>query len=242
MVTTLLSAGFAPFSMALALLVALFVLELVALMIGGSVFGAGESDLDVSPEIAALEASFDLDPGELPDVGALNDASAALEGLAPEASGVTASPGILGLGQAPFMVWFAALLLGFGVAGFGLQTLADTVFGGPLPLWVAAPVAGVFGLGFARRFARVFGRLLPGIETSATSAQFMGGLRGTVTQGVARTGSPAEVQLHDRHGNVHHMRCEPFRAADIIPEGTDVLMVRERDGNGGWRLRILPLG
>lgn len=233
----LLSPALAPFSLALALLLALFVLELIALMVGGSLFGAADSDLDLAPELAALDSSFDVDPGDIPDLAALTEASDALSVSAPAAP----SPGVLGLGQAPFMVWFAAVLLGFGVVGFGVQSLTSSLLETTLPAWLAVGAAAVAGLGFARSFAGAFARLLPTVETSATSTQFMGGLRGVVSQGTARHGTPAEVRLRDRHGNLHYLRCEPLRADDVIPEGTDVLTLRERDGQGGWRLRILPV-
>jgi hypothetical protein len=66
-------------------------------------------------------------------------------------------------------------------------------------------------------------------------------LRGTVTQGTARRGSPAEVRLRDRHGNTHYQRCEPWHEADVIPEGTEVVTLRMRRPDGGWSLRILPI-
>lgn len=234
---SLLSLPYVPFALALGFLLALLLVEVVALLVGGSVLsGAGES-ADLSP----LESSFDLDPGTEPDVPQLLAASEALDdlGAAPlEPGGLS---GLLGLGHSPFMVWLAALALGFGVSGLAVQSLATSTLGGPLPLLVVGAGALVLGLAFARRFARLFGRLLPGVETSATSIQFLGGLRGVVSQGTARSGSPAEVRLFDRHGNVHHLRCEPFVVGEEIPEGTEVLTLRERQGQGRWGLRIVRL-
>jgi hypothetical protein len=131
--------------------------------------------------------------------------------------------------------------MGFGLSGLILQSVVQNILGAPLGTTLAVLIAAVIGLGFARTFARFFGNLLPQIETTATSAQFMGGLRGIVTQGTARNGQPAEVRLRDRHGNTHYLRCEPFRESDVIREGTEVLTLRERLAKGGWGLRILPL-
>jgi hypothetical protein len=106
---------------------------------------------------------------------------------------------------------------------------------------VLASLPAVAGaVAFTRLFGSALAGLLPQIETTATSAQFMGGLRGIVTQGTARQGAPAEVRLRDRHGNTHHMRCEPFRDTDVIEQGTEVLLLRKRTP-GGWTLQIVPL-
>lgn len=232
----LLSVPYVPFALALGFLLALLLVELVALLVGGSVLGAsGET-----PEVA-LESSFDFDPGAEPDVPQLLAASAALDEGAAAPVGPGGVSGLLGLGHSPFLVWLAALALGFGFSGLAVQSLAAAILGTPLPVLGAGAAALVLGLGFARRFARLFGRLLPGVETSATSVQFLGGLRGVVSQGIARKGSPAEVRVFDRHGNVHHLRCEPFVAGDEIPEGTEVLTLRERQGQGQWGLRIVRL-
>lgn len=244
----LLSGPYVPFALSLGLLLALLAVEMVALLLGGSLLGSGDAGLDVSPEVAALEASFDLAPDAVPDLDQLIAASAALQDMsaAPQAAGPgpgagAAGPGLLGLGHSPFMVWLAAALLGFGVTGIAVQSLTGGILGAPLPVLPVAMGAGLAGLGFARQFARAFGRMLPGLETSATSAQFMGGLRGVVSQGTARAGMPAEVRLRDRHGNIHYLRCEPFSDRDVIPEGTEVLTLRERLGPDRWGLRILPL-
>ena len=239
MFQSLLSTPYVPFALALGLLLALLALELVALVLGGSLLGGGEVD---APDVSGLEAQFDLAPGAEPDVGALLEASSALETAEQDLpDGSAGWAGLIGLGHTPFMIWLASLLMGFGLSGLALQSLAQSLLGAPFGLGLALPLAGFIGLTFARSFARFFGNLLPQIETSATSAQFMGGLRGIVTQGTARHGQPAEVRLRDRHGNTHYMRCEPFRDSDVIPEGTEVLTLRERLAKGGWGLRILPL-
>ena len=135
---------------------------------------------------------------------------------------------------APLMIRAAAFLLGFGSVGLIVQSLVAP------PPFVAPGVALILGIGFSRAFSRLFARALPRITTTATSAQFMGGLQGLVTQGTARRGSAAEVRLRDRHGNLHHFRLEPLNDADIIPEGTEVMTVRRREGTQ-FILRIIPL-
>jgi hypothetical protein len=228
----LLSGPFLPFSLALGLLFGLLLLEIVALILGGSLFAADGALPDVG-----VDPAFDLPAGAEPDLAALVAASEALDGApAADAGGGTAMS-LLGLGRVPFAIWLAALLLGFGLSGMALQALA----GGGLPGWLAAVPAAAVGLFAARGVAGAVGGLVRQNETTATGPQFLGGLRGLVTQGTATRGSPAEVRLRDRHGNVHYQRCEPWRDADVIPEGTEVVTLRLRRPDGGWGLRILPI-
>lgn len=235
MFQVLLSGPFQAFTVALGLLAGLLAIELIALLLGASLMSDGASDV-----VDAADATFDLPAGAEPDIPTLIAASEAVpvETAPPEAAGGALA--LLGLGRVPFAIWLAAVLTGFGVSGIALQSVATTLAGAPLPAAFAAVPAVIVGIGFARGFGRVLSRLVPKVETTATSAQFMGGLRGVVTQGTARQGVPAEVRVRDRHGNTHHVRCEPVRSADVVPEGTEVLLLRQRTATG-WSLKILPL-
>ena len=231
-----LSPAFAPFTFALALMVGIMVLELASTVLGLSLHG-GDTHLDLSADMADLHASFDLDLHATPDLHALMSASTALDSATSHAPEI----GLLGLGSVPLMIWLATALLTFAVTGYFLQGVVASLTGHPLPMLLALAPALIAALILTRSFARHFARLLPATETTATTAQFMGGLRGVVTQGTARLGQPAEVRVRDRHGNLHYLRCEPFRAGDVIAEGSDVLTLRQRLGPDRWGLRILPL-
>jgi hypothetical protein len=229
----LLSGPYLPFSLALGLLFGLLALEIVALVLGTSLFAAD----DASPELS-VDPAFDLPAGVEPDIAALVAASeVAGSDLVAESPSTGTAMSLLGLGRVPFAIWLAALLLGFGVSGMALQALT----GGALPGWLTALPAGGLGLFTARGVAGALGGIVRQTETTATGPQFLGGLRGLVTQGTARRGSPAEVRLRDRHGNIHYQRCEPWRDSDVIMEGTEVITLRHRRPEGGWGLRILPM-
>jgi hypothetical protein len=232
-IATLLSATNLPFSLALGLLFGLLALELVALLLGASLFAPD----DAMPDVGA-DPAFDLPSDADPDVSALLAASDAADAGPPAdvADGGMAMS-LLGLGRVPFAIWLAALLLGFGLSGLAVQALT----GGMLHSALAALPAAAAGLLTARGVAGALGGLVKPNETTATGPQFMGGLRGVVTQGTARRDAAAEVRLRDRHGNIHYQRCEPFRDTDVIAEGTEVLTLRERAPTGGWHLRILPI-
>ncbi|MEL7124908.1 MAG: OB-fold-containig protein [Pseudomonadota bacterium] len=221
----LLDPAFLPFSMALGLLVGLMAMEVLALLVGGTVMGlGGEAELDLDFD-AGLESvdGLDLGDGVEFDVGEAPDLDAA------------AGPGDwLGLSKAPTMVWVAALLLGFGLTGLIVQSVTGAI----LPAGLTAIAAGVVGVGFARRFASGFARLIPKSESTAMSERALGRRKGVVSQGTAARGNPAEVRVMDGHGNTHYLRAEPLRDEVAIPQGTEVLVMRQA---GGKTYRLIPL-
>lgn len=224
MLTILSSPPFAPFAVAVAVLLGLLLIEVAALMLGGSLMAdtdAPDLGFEVpeleAPEIEALEAGT-LSPAtlEVPDA----------EADAPVALGWT------GLGRVPFLIWFAALLGGFGATGILVQSL------GPLPLWLAVPVAAVAGLAAARGLSGIMARALPQVETAAQTTRQLARRRGVVTQGTARRGRKTEVRVTDRHGNSHYVRAEPYRDGDEIVRGQAVLTIWDRRAG---ELRVVAL-
>jgi len=242
MLDTLLSGAYAPFTLAIALLFGLLALELVFMLIGGSLLAAGEVDAD-----ADFDADFDLgdigdfdmevdleglelDPAEF-EIPAPEDITGELEGLA------EATPGAgdwLGLGKVPALIWIAAFLLGFGVSGILLQNIAGAIWS-PLPLLLAGPAAFAAALWFARSFGAVFASILPKTETQAVAQSSLARRKGIVTQGTAMRGNPAEVRVTDRYGNSHYLRAEPMQDDAQIAQGAEVLVLRHRP-TGGFRL------
>ncbi|MEM9795392.1 MAG: OB-fold-containig protein [Pseudomonadota bacterium] len=222
--TALFTPDFAPFTTAVVILAALLALEVVMLLIGGSLI----SEVD-APEI-------DLPELEMPEIEALDMGEIGAEVLEIDdiATSGAATPalGWTGFGTMPFLIWFAALLTGFGASGIAIQTI------GPAPIWLAVPVAGLAGIGFARTFGGLFTRAIPRTETAAQTTRQLARRRGTVTQGTSRRGRPAEVKVHDRYGNPHYIRAEPLRGADEIVAGQVVLVVYDHRASA---LRIVAL-
>jgi hypothetical protein len=216
MIDTMLSADHLPFSAALALLAGLIVLELLLLLVGGSLMAGAEPD---APEIDAFEAEM---PGK-PDV---------------PGGGLMA---FFGFGKVPLLIWLAAFLAGFGLSGFALQAVAQALTGGALWPTVAVPLAlGAGGL-VARSYGGLLARLVPGTQTSAQSAAALSRLRGVVSQGTARAGHPAEVRVTDRHGNLQFLRAEPLDRSAEIAQGQEVLVLRLPSGPDRGAFRIVAV-
>lgn len=238
-----LTGPFVPFTISLALLFGLLALEIVLGLLGGTLLGLGadadmDLDLDVDvdmPDIGDLDIDFgDADPH------LFDFAEPEVDAELPEADMPQTGPASwLGIGKMPVLIWIAALLLGFGVTGFALQSMFTSTFGYSLPASLAAFPALIAGIWFARTFGAGFARALPKTETTAMSERHLGRRTGVVTQGTARRGSPSEVKVQDRHGNTHYLRGEPLKDDDEIAAGTEVLVLRHRFEEG---YRLVPLG
>jgi hypothetical protein len=137
---------------------------------------------------------------------------------------------LFGIGRVPFMVWLALFLFLFSAIGLGIQELADSLTGSALDRWLAAVLAVGGALPVTGALARPLGRLLPHDETTAVTLDTLVGRRATVTDGVARSGSPARARVYDYHGHPHHVMVEPHEASSELHSGDEVLLVR-REGN-----------
>ena len=236
-----LTEPFVPFTIALALLFGLLALEILLSLVGATLLGLGaDADLDLELDIEGPEiGDLDIDFGEA-DASLFDFAEPELDAEITEAPAAPSGPASwLGIGKVPTLIWIAAVLLAFGVTGLVLQTLSLSLIGIALPALLTTLPAGIAAIWFARRFGMVFARALPKTETSALSNRHLGRRTGVVTQGTARRGSPAEVRITDRHGNMHHLRGEPLKDDDTIPAGTEVLVLRHRFDEG---YRLVPLG
>ncbi len=225
MLELLLEPAALPFSVALGLMLAITLLELVSVILG----------LGVSQFFESLLPDADLPDVDLPDVD-LPDADlpdADLPG-GPVAEGLS-SPGFFSLvaawlciGRVPVMIILIAFLTVFGLAGLVVQQLATTLGGGPLPVLVAVAAALLIGLPLTRYLALAFAWILPQEETEAVEeAEFLG-QTAEVFRGTAVAGQPAEAKLADRFGQMHYLLVEPPEGAAPLPAGTRVVLLARK--------------
>lgn len=247
----LLSDGMFPFTLALALLFGLLALEVVFGLLGGTLLGSGADGIDVDgpdldvdmPDLGDMDIDLGLDGTGIdiadleladPDLDVPDfdgpDLDTDIPDGAPDGAGSIAA--WLGFGKMPALIWLASILMSFGLSGLMLQSIADNLFGAPLPAWLPALPAAAAAIWFARQFGALFARLLPKMETEALSERHLGRRAGVVTQGTASRGRPAEVRVTDRYGNSHYLRAEPLRDDVTIPQGTEVMVLRHRHESG----------
>ncbi|MCF2906482.1 YqiJ family protein [Octadecabacter sp. CECT 8868] len=221
MINVFLAPEALPFSIALAVVVGLFVLEILGSLLGATVLGLGGEgpDIDIDADFD-LSADIDIDAADLDmDVAAdIGDAPATPAGLL----------GWLGARDVPFLIWLVSFLTLFGLSGLIVQSIATSAIGVPLFTWLAVAISLVPAIAVTRIIANWVALIMPKTETSAMRTRFLGGHRGTITQGTAMRGKPAEVKIKDRHGNIHYLRVEPLDDDGVFPEGSDVTLIRKR--------------
>lgn len=190
------------FSLALAVMLGLALLEGVGMMMG----------LLVSSLLDSLLPDMDL------DADADLDASATTPGM------VLRFLGWLCVGQVPALVILVLFLTFFGVAGLAIQGSINSVVGLYLPALVAAPVTFIVALPLTRAGGKLVARAMPKEESDAVSRDHFVGQVAVVIRGIARQDSPAEAKLTDRHGYRHYVLVEPDAPEDTFRTGTSVIL------------------
>lgn len=212
-----------PFTVALALMATLAVLEGVSMILGASASGALDSalpDFDAPDLDLDLDVDADLDPGL--DAGADADLDHGHGHFGPGEL-----LGWLHFGRVPFLIWLATFLAAFALFGFFVQSVTQALVGAYLPAWAGALVALAGSLPIVRGTVGVFARVLPGDETTAVSEMSFVGREAVVTLGTARQGEPAQAKLRDEHGQTHYVMIEPGDPYETFVQGTPVLLVQK---------------
>ncbi|QSR17774.1 OB-fold-containig protein [Novosphingobium sp. KA1] len=207
MLELLTAPGNLPFSVALAVVALLAVLQFVGL---ADLMGA-DLDLDVDGPAGGHLGGH---------AGGHGGGNVALDG------GLIS---IVGLGRMPFMMWLMLLLSLFAVIGLAGQQFLAALTGAPWSAWLVGPVAGLAALPVTGLVARPIGRLLPRDETTAIDRIELVGREAEIVIGTASRGSPARARVSDRFGQQHHVMLEPDNEGQRFAEGEKVLIVR-REG------------
>lgn len=215
-----------PFTVALALMATLAVLEGVSMILGASASGMLDS---VLPDFDGPDLGLDLDVdgGLDADLDPGLNAGAEVDAHGHGHAGPVELLGWLHFGRVPFLVWLATLLAAFSFFGFFIQTVAQALWGSYLPAWAGTLAALAGSLPIVRGTVGVLARVLPGDETTAVSELSFVGREAVVTLGTARQGEPAQAKLHDEHGQTHYVMVEPGDPYETFVQGTPVLLVQK---------------
>lgn len=206
MIEFLFAASNLPFTVALAVMLAIGLMEA-----GGLLFGA---DLAAAVDSVLPDFGVDLDGG----------------GEAAASGGGGGFLAWLCFGKVPALILLILFLLAFGLAGLTVQGATEASTGDLLPGWFAAIPALALALPATRFLGLGFAKIMPQTESYAVSSSDFLGSIAVVTLGTARSGMPAEAKLRDVHGNTHYVRVEPLRPSETFPTGSSVVL-RSRDGS-----------
>jgi hypothetical protein len=189
----------APFAVALGLTLAITLLELLGLLLG------------TQPSAMVDNALPDFD-ADVPDV---------------ELGPLSQSLSWLSFGKLPALVVLILILASFGLIGFAGQEALRRAFGFALhPALASVPAA--IGAAFVTRHAGLaLARIMPREESDAVSTKAFVGRVATVFRGIAGPGHPAEAKLTDIHGKTHYVLIEPDDGEAVMPEGSEVVIIRQ---------------
>lgn len=206
--------GNGPFVVAILVMLGLTFVEIISLLIGGSVN-------DLVDEFVVAHAQLD---------GSATG-STGVETTAPEV------PGMIGrflswlyVGHVPVLMILIVFLTVFGMIGLVAQGVLRTAAGFPLPSVLAGPAVLLLSLPLVRRCVGGLARIMPREESSAVSPETFVGRTATVAGGTARSGVAAQARLVDQFGTTHYLMVEPDDPGETLADGEIVLIVRQIGG------------
>ena len=208
-----------PFVIALGLVVALAGLQIVALLLGGTL---EHGDFDLHPHI-----DLDIHPDLDLDMDADLDGDLDLDGDG--MGGWTAALDWLGVGKLPLSILLTLWAASFGLAGLTIQEIAKSATGARLPLILPSLLA----LGLSFPLLKISGMILrpimPRDETEAVTTESLLGSEGEIVVGTAKRGRPAQARVKDKWGTAHYVQVEPESDVDEFPAGSKVLLLKRHD-------------
>jgi hypothetical protein len=190
----------APFAVAIGLTLAIAVIELLGLLLG------------TQPSAIVDSALPDLD-ADIPDM---------------ELGPLSQSLSWLSFGKLPALVVLILITASFGLCGFAVQEALRQTLGFALDPWIASIPAAVGAVFLTRHVGLAIARIMPREETEAVSTKAFVGRVATVFRGVAGPGAPAEAKLTDIHGKTHYLLIEPEDGETVMPEGSEVVIIRQQ--------------
>ncbi|WP_313350901.1 OB-fold-containig protein [Paracoccus sp. (in: a-proteobacteria)] len=233
----LLVEGLRPFSVLAGFIVVLLIVEVILVMVGLSsnieIDGAGDGmdagpAFDNGPDLMSAASEGDvLTVHELAMLELPPERLPRMTQRRPSLAGRLLR--LCGIGKGPLLVSLTCIAAGISASGYFLQLVSESLTGSMFAPATAVAIALVPGLLLGGYLASVAARLVPSFESHAISGQTYNGRRGHVVIGDARRGDPAQVRWRDMYGTVHSLMAEPLRDDEVIPAGSEVLIVKTRE-------------
>ena len=207
-----------PFSVAISLMIVIGLMEGLSAVLGASISGYLDDLLPV--EFTGLDVDgVDIDG---PDV----DGDFDIDGADALPSAFTRVLGWLHVGRVPVLILFVLFLTFFGLAGFILQGIVESVTGILLPAPIASAPAFVVAIIFVRVIGSGLARIIPKDESSAVSPDSFVGRIAEIMRGTSKKGMAAEGRLKDEYGQLHYVMVEPDNDEETFNLGDKVLLVK----------------
>lgn len=122
------------------------------------------------------------------------------------------------LGRIPTAILLILWLACFAITGFIIQILAIKFLGNPLSNWLASVDALAISLPLLRIIAKLIYPMIPKDETTAISDKDLIGLTAVIVLGEARMGKPAQAKVIDSFSQTHYIMVEPDTDIALIKD------------------------
>jgi hypothetical protein len=139
--------------------------------------------------------------------------------------------GWLYVGRVPLLVLLVLFLAGFALTGFGLNIVAHRFLGTYVPTIISVPAAFLATLPIVRILGAGLARLIPTDQTFAVSFDSLVGRVGTIVNGTARAGYPAQAKVPNEHGQAIYVMVEPETEGVTFQSGERVLLTKQISGS-----------
>ncbi len=214
------------FSVALVLLVLIFLLEVLSSgVISGFLDGLipdFDADVDV-PDIDVPEIEIDIDADADVDVEADVGEGASVPALSKLFIWVK--------GKVPMLVYFIIFLSSFSGIGLIGQFYIKKYTSHYFPWFIIVPASFVLSILISRYISKLCSHIAFKDESTAVSSDEFIGTLATITVGSTKRGLRAEARLKDKHGQQHLVYLEPEEDDAEFKAGDEVLIIRkEKDG------------
>ena len=216
MIAFFLDTANTPFTVALAVMVAMTIIEIISASLG---MGLSEMVDSVIPE---FDADIDI------DIDADADVDVDIAGTGGPGDSLVKLLAWFRVGEVPVIMLFIVFLTGFGLSGLSIQFVIAMVTGATIPAVIAVVPALLCSIPVVRVCGGVLGKYMPKDETYAVSEDSFPGMVATLTLGTAEQGKPAEAKLKDNYGQTHYILVEPDNPEERFSQGDQTIIVSKK--------------
>lgn len=209
-----LSSSNTPFVIALAVMLAFTVIEIISASLG---MGLSEMVDSLIPEFDA-DIDIDIDADADIDIAAVSGPGDSLIKLL----------AWFRVGEVPVIMLFIVFLTGFGLSGLSVQFVMASLTGKMLPSAIAVLPAILSAVPIVRICGGILGKYMPKDETYAVSEESFIGMVVTITLGIAERGKPVQAKLRDQHGQTHYVLVEPDANESTFSAGDKAIIVSKK--------------
>lgn len=206
-----------PFTVSLAVMVAISLLEGVARLFGVRISSILNNFIeDLYSDGKTGDSKIDADPSNLQsNYPRRKNFNSLLQLLAGLGDGHGSGIGLL-----------VVFLTVFGVIGLGVQTISFELFNLFLPAIVAIATTFMFSIPLVLLLGHRISKALPVVNTSGDFAELLVGVTAKITAGETTTGNPARAKLRDEIGHFHQVMVEP-ESDDTFNVGDSVILLKK---------------